>query len=358
MQLLSVRLCRVGPFEDATFAFAEESGLPAPVTVVYGGGGVGKTSLLSAIACTRPGHTTVQTQHAQKFELDPHTGEPETGPFAVCAWRLGQDDPARPHPLRVASPNVRVEPSEENERLRRREQLVFDRLAQEGGFAFSALSSNRWFARQPIQFSAPGRTIARYDVRLASALDDASRSDLSRETKQALAYAAISAALSASRPPGQPDFAILGNAMQEVVSRLLLLAKVRYQGVDPRSFEPIFSTSEGRTCFFDMLPTRARHLAAFGALSVRTLWGAYPGRDPRRAEGVVLIDEVDLHQDAHVQATLLPTLCEVLPNVQWIVTTTSSIVAHACDVGQVVALRRCPPRDRVELYWGNQARTH
>ncbi len=173
--------------------------------------------------------------------------------------------------------------------------------------------------------SAPARTVARYDVRASWAGDDATRSDLARETKQALAYAAISAALapgtSAERPTAK-RFDLLGQAMHGALNGLLKLVGVSYRGLDPLSFEPLFS-AQGRELPFDALPTRARHLASFAALSVRTLWAAYPDQDPRESEGVIAIDDVDLHQDSQVEQRLIPALRDCLPGAQWILTTAS-----------------------------------
>jgi len=96
---------------------------------------------------------------------------------------------------------------------------------------------------------------------------------------------------------------------------------------------------------------------AFAALSVRTLWAAYPDRDPRIAEGVVLIDEVDLHQDVAVALKLPAALRAALPSVQWILTTCSPVVASGAASGEVLALRTST-EGRVELHAGPSAITH
>ncbi len=162
--------------------FGDDSGAPRSVTVIHGSGGVGKTTLLCAIASTRPGYAVLpQVPTAVGAEA----------PAVVCDWVLGPDDPTRPHPLTVATPtpSFRVEPSDAAEVVRRREQALFDRRAREGGFAHVAIGATRWFSRQPIAFSAPLRSIARYDVRAPAPQDEAARTDLARETKQALGYA-------------------------------------------------------------------------------------------------------------------------------------------------------------------------
>jgi hypothetical protein len=344
VQLLSLRLVGLPPFEDVTIPLADEGGSPRPMTVLFGGGGVGKTTALAALSSTRPGYAVA---------LQPAGNG---APFAVTEWSLGKDDPERPHPLRVASPTARTEDDEQQELVRRREQAHFDRVARDGGFVFVSIPSTRWFSRQPIVLSAPARTIARYDVRALSTSEDTSRTDLARETKQALAYAAIASALTRDKP-AQP-FARLGEAMARVVDLLVSLAGLSYVGIDPGSFEPLFKSEDGQLLTFDGLPTRARHLAAFGALPVRALWAAYPAGDPSDAEGVVCIDEVELQQDVAVQGAVLGCLRAALPRVQWIVTTSSAVVAASAEGSEVLALRRLPRLQEVRLFSGAEARVH
>ena len=120
----------------------------------------------------------------------------------------------------------------------------------------------------------------------------------------------------------------------------------------------MFTDSASRVFSFDALPTRVRHLVAFVALPLRALWAAYPGRDPREGEAVVVIDELDLHQDPAIHPRLVNALRVALPGVQWIVTTSASAIAGSCDTKDVLALRRLPELDRIELFVGSEARTH
>ena len=350
MKLLQAVLVAVGPFERLVLPFADDQGDARPVTVIHGAGGVGKSSVLSAIACTRPGHCIALPSRSD-------LREGAAPPSAACDWALGRDEPARPHALSVASPNARLPVNDESEVMRRREQVLFDRLANDGGFAFLAIPSSRWFSRQPIVLSAPARTVARYDVRASVSADDATRTDFARETKQALAYAAIASALAEPRPAGERRFDLLGSAMQSALDCVLKLVGVSYRGLDPLSFEPMF-LAHGREVAFDALPTRVRHLVAIAALSVRTLWAAYPDQDPRDSEGVITIDDVDLHQDTQVQQHLLSAFREALPEAQWIVTTSSPVIAGAADARAVLALRPLPEGDGVHVFAGDQARTH
>jgi hypothetical protein len=353
MLLCQARVVGVGPFDALTFPFADEMGAPRKTVVLHGGAGVGKTSLLASIASTRPGHAVT---HARRGG-----GEP---PVVVTDWLLGEDDPMRPHALRVTSPQAVLDDREDVAMMRRREQAHFDRKATEGGFALVAISGRRWFSRGPVVMSAPDRTITRYDVRAAASFDDATRADLARDTKQTLAYGAVAAALVRQAPfdcvqNARSSAETLDRALREAVAPLAKLAGYTYLGAEPMTLEPTFERhGSGALVAFDDLPTSARHLLSLAVLATRTLFAAYPGRDPRRAEGVALVDDVDLHQDASVQRALVPALRESLPGVQWILTTSSPAVTLGCAPSEVLALRRMPPSQQVELHEGQLALVH
>jgi hypothetical protein len=350
MKLLQIRLVGLGPFADVAVSLRGPDDQPREMTVVFGGGGVGKTTLLAAIAATRPGHAVTSIGSL---------GTPVRG-FAVADWHLGDDDPDRPHPLRVASPHATLEDDPEQERLRKREQNLFDRRAAEGGgFLVQCLSAARWFSRSPMTLSSPTRTVLRHDVRAAAHFDDAGRADLARETKQALVFAGVAARLPEVET-GRPvtALAVLDEAMRDMLQRLLALVQVRYIGVDPVTLEPIFADEQGDLLTFDRLPTSVRHLVAFAVLTVRGLFAAYPGRDPRMTEGLVLIDEVALHLEVPVQRGLIRALRGSLPRVQWLLTTSSPELAAGCDSSEILALRRLPTSQRVELFEGPLATLH
>jgi hypothetical protein len=368
MKLLSVQLHNVGPFDDAVLRFTTDGALalessiaasatveadgdgtglpltPRPVTVLFGGDGTGKTSLLSTLALTRPGHC-----------LPPLPGAPSGRmgalPFAAAEWLLGEDDPERPHPLVVASPSaVLGGESAEHTSIRRREQALFDRRAQqEGGHVFVSFSGARWFSRTPNMLSVPERSILRYDVRQPGVtFDDPTRADLTRETKQVLSYAAVGSALGA----GRAEFLHLAQfeaALREAVDVVLEPFDLVHAGVSPTSLEPQARSAHGGLVPFDAMPRAARHLVAFVALPLRALFAAYPGSDaPREREGVVTIDDAESQQDPSLLRSFVPLLRRALPNVQWILTTSSTQLALACEASDVIALRRTSGA-RVEL---------
>jgi hypothetical protein len=362
--LSQLRLAGIGPFDDLTISFAEHpGGMPRRLTVLFGGDGVGKTSILSAIASTRPGHTVAQLQ-GRTDGLPASTGAlsgrmSSSSPFAIADWILGDDDEARPHSLRIISPNAKLDEPEDAAQLRRREQTLFDRRATEGGFALVAFSGARWFSRTPVLLTTPERTLWRHDVRAAATFDDATRADLARETKQVLAGVSIAAALSArgGKTPAK-RFEAMEHAMREVLAAFLDPLGFQYLGVDPIRIEPIFATGDGRQVTFDDLPRGSRHLISFGALVIRALAAAYPDKDVRTAEGVVLLDDIEVQQELHLQRQVTGMLVRALPRVQWIATTSSPAVAQGCDASELFALRRMPESRRVELYDGAAAVMH
>ncbi len=354
MRLGSIELFGLGALSNVKVSFegANSEDGPRALTVLFGGDGVGKTSILSAIASTRPGHAMPLVPRRRLAD-----GEPREIPFVVSDWILSDDDPERPHPLRVVSPNTPRGETEDGEAaLRRREQALFDRRAQEhGGYAFATFSGARWFSRTPVMLASPERTILRYDVRTASSFDDATRADLTRETKQCLAFAAIASALE----NGRGDLGELDRALREVAQIVLSPYRAEYEGVDARSFEPLFAF-EGRDAIFEDLPRGARHLLAIVTLGMRVLYGASPSSSTalRQREGVFVVDDLEAQQEASLVRHLPSLLKIALPRVQWIVSSSSSAITLGCERGEVIALRREPEEGRVVVHEGAFAVLH
>src|SRR4029079_609546 len=98
-----VRLLGLGPFEDLAISMTDAEGAPRRRVVLFGGEGVGKTAILSALASTRPGHAVTQL-HSR--------GNASPTPYVIADWILSDDDPARPHPLRIVSPNAKIDEPE------------------------------------------------------------------------------------------------------------------------------------------------------------------------------------------------------------------------------------------------------
>jgi len=331
MRLLRVRIQGIGPFGDLSLSFVRDDGTLRSTSVVFAGDGVGKTTLLSALSVTRPG-----------MAMPPAMGVRTAGvpAFAATEWDLGDDDLARPHPLVVASPMAVLDgETADLAMLRRREQAIFDKKAQEtGGFVFVAFSGARWFSRTPNMLITPDRTVLRYDVRAASSFDDATRADLTRETKQILSYASIRRALTEADALETAES--FETALRETLDVLLRPYGLSWSGVSPRTLEPVFVRGTS-SLSFDELPKGAKHLAAIGALTVRSLAGAYADREEliRDSEGVCVIDDLENQQDPGIQRELCGLLHEALPRVQWIVGTSQVAVTQGQASGDVLSLR-------------------
>lgn len=359
MRLARLELFGYGALAGVRLAFGEEE--PRPMTVLFGGDGVGKTSILGAIGNTRPGHAIpIIPRRARNF------GAPDEGeravPFVVADWVLGDDDPGllptsggpmRPHPLRVTSPNAQLGDADGEVALRRREQALFDRRAQEhGGYVFVSLSGARWFSRTPVVLASPERTILRYDPKTSPSFDDATRADLTRDVKQVLSFAGVGSAL------GAAPIVAFDHALRETAALALAPFRAEYAGVHATSLEPMFSF-EGRDVGFEDLPRGARHLLATTTLAVRAVAAAYADERPiREREGVVVVDDLESQQDAPLLRHVPAMLRAALPRVQWIVATSSPAVTLGCERGEVVALRREVESDHVVVHEGAFAVLH
>jgi predicted ATP-binding protein involved in virulence len=80
--------------------------------------------------------------------------------------------------------------------------------------------------------------------------------------------------------------------------------------------------------------------------------------NPELAQGLVAIDQLELHQDAAMACLLLDTLSAALPHVQWLVATRSTELLAARNPEECVALRRLDERGKVIVHQGHDAHVH
>ncbi len=347
MYLASLRVRNVGPFDDATISFADVEGTPRPVTVLFGDSGSGKTTLLAAIAATRPGFAA----GAPRARSDVPAGDA----FAVTRWRLGEDDPARPHDLVVASPNADLREPPTDAAARKREQAHFDRVAVEQGFCVVPLSTARWGGRVVSTGAAPDRPPSAMDHRTNATLDDASRADLAREVKQGLVNAVTVAALQAFQArarsstertsylppaPAARSHVPMHDLYRQVFQALLPDGEASFEGIDPNGFDPLFRDPSGRLIGFDDLGFGVKNRILIGGVLLRRLSLAYPGRNPLECEGVALIDEVEAHLPVRRQREIVEVLHRTFPRLQLIVATQSPFVAESRPHDEVFVLSR------------------
>jgi hypothetical protein len=342
VRLLALRLVGQKALGDLSLPFAEppaedEAPEPPPVSVVLGAGGTGKSAVVAALASTRPGNTTALTLLRRAREEEPG--------FAVARYRIFAEDPTRESQLVLASPQATLEETDAESLARRRDQAAVDKLAQQGGFAFQTIPSVRWFSRTPVMLSAPDRAVFRHDARATPSIDDATRADLCRKTKQVLVFASVSAALLRDGDGRDPRGWLAFEAtLIAALEALTPLTHHRFVGACPTTFEPLFlDVGSGAHVPFDDLPTSAKHLIAFVALPLRTLAAAVPERHPGQVEAVVTIDDAELHLPTASLPLLPGALHQALPRAQWILTTSAPELAEGVPPEARLVLRRLSP---------------
>lgn len=119
-----------------------------------------------------------------------------------------------------------------------------------------------------------------------------------------------------------------------------LLKDVEFVGIDREARELRFKTVDG------VLPLAAlsdgyQAMAAWcGDLLFRITETFKDFRDPLKARGLLLIDELDLHLHPIWQRRLVQFLKDTFPNLQVIASTHSALTVHQADEGELFVLRR------------------
>lgn len=330
-------------FGTIDLSFDDDDGGPRPLTVLFGGPGTGKTTLLTALLHTRPGCAILAGARPGDLVC-----------YAQCSWHLGMDEPDRQGPLVLSSHNAPLEFATLTP-VQRTEMAFVERLSKDGGFVFVPFSAVRWFSRSSVLLTSIVHTVRKHEVRLTDPLEDAARHDLTREVKQALAFAELQR-LVPPLPGQKRDH--LGDAMRQVVDVICRLYQTNYLGLDPETLEPCFRNGSRTTLTFDELPTCVKHGLSFGVIPLRRIWAAYPDLDPRRGQAVVAIDQIELQQEPAIAVALVDVLLALFPEVQWITTTRSYELLAARSPDEVIALRRTDPNHLVTVNLGSAARVH
>ncbi len=135
-------------------------------------------------------------------------------------------------------------------------------------------------------------------------------------------------------------------AVRRAVEKALDVANLRVRRrFEPFSHSPILTVDkDGVTLPFDALSEGERSLVALVADIARRLSLKSPeqGLD---LDAVVLIDEIELHLHPSLQRDILGRLRGVFPNVQWITTTHSPIVASELEARHLRVLEDFQLRD-------------
>jgi GTPase SAR1 family protein len=335
-----LRLRNIKSFQDLACSFLDSSGSPRPISTFVGDNATGKSRILQALALTCLGSSfcnRIEGIGAQTFlrngasfgaieveielAVDPDATPAERG---ILHLGLGMDGTRKDFfPL----PDGEMTLGAVNHMAGW--DLLRGQVGLEWGYcggygAFRALRERRdklgASTQVPVEIDRVLSLFQPQDTLLDPAVLDslfqADVSALSQETKQI--------------PLGVRDSIVQlfrnnvpGIGVQEVGGRVQLVEE--HSGVSSPS-----ALSDGCNSMIGLLGHVIRH-----ALELQG-WT----RDPAQAEGIVLIDEVDLHLHPSWQRTALPQLEQAFPKLQLIVTTHSPLVLGGVPDGIVSVLSR------------------
>lgn len=335
-----LRLRNIKSFQGFTCSFLDSSGSPRPISTFVGDNATGKSSILQSIALTclgssfcnriegigaqtflRKGESFGAIEVELELAVDPDATPAERG---ILHLGLGMDGTRKDFfPL----------PDQEMTLGTANHMKGWDLLRGQVGFqwgycggygAFRALRERREklgaSTQVPVEIDRVLTLFQPQDTLLDPAVLDslfqADVSALSQETKQI--------------PLGVRDSIVQlfrnnvpGIEVREAGGKVQLVEE--HSGVTSPS-----ALSDGCNSMIGLLGHMVRH-----ALELQG-WT----RDPAQAEGIVLIDEVDLHLHPSWQRTALPQLEQAFPKLQFIVTTHSPLVLGGVPDGVVSVLSR------------------
>ena len=119
-----------------------------------------------------------------------------------------------------------------------------------------------------------------------------------------------------------------------------LVDNVKFKNIDKINKQLMFTTPDGEMQLKQLSDGYQNVLAWVGDLMYRITETFVHHKDPLKARGLLLIDEIDLHLHPKWQRRLHAFLAAKLPNFQIIATTHSPITAQQADEDELYALRR------------------
>ena len=119
-----------------------------------------------------------------------------------------------------------------------------------------------------------------------------------------------------------------------------LLPDVDFSRIDRDRRQILFSTPDGELPLAALSDGYQAMAAWCGDLLYRITETFSDHKDPLKARGVLLVDEIDLHLHPIWQRRLVEFLRETLPNLQVVLTTHSPLTIHSADEGELFVMRR------------------
>jgi predicted ATPase len=119
-----------------------------------------------------------------------------------------------------------------------------------------------------------------------------------------------------------------------------LLPDVKFSRIDREARRLLFETPDGELPLSALSDGYQAMAAWCGDLLFQITETFEDYRDPLKARGLLLVDEIDLHLHPIWQRQLVSFIKETLPNMQVVVTTHSPLTIHQADEGELYVLRR------------------
>jgi hypothetical protein len=298
-RLRSISIQNIGPFDDLTVP------LDLKWNVLLGDNGVGKTTILKAIAVAILGSDSrAFAGRLIKVDKDSGTITLETVDGRQYATILRRTD---------KDPEIRSSPT----RYMDAEGLL--------ALGFPPLRTVSWKRVEAAQIETRSRVLP--DDLLPVVTGDVDpRADSLKQWLVSLDY---------EIRKGRKEYSTLIQRFFEFAIKLAPAFKVGYDGVS-KDNQVMVKTDDGLVPL-EALSQGTNALLSWIAILMQRLYSFYDSkdRDPTRQPALVLIDEIDAHMHPAWQYGLVQMLSELFPEIQFVATTHSPLIVGGLPVNQV-----------------------
>lgn len=138
----------------------------------------------------------------------------------------------------------------------------------------------------------------------------------------------------------------------DLINRLLGPSHFQFHG-EMEHGEYVFEQNGLRVPFPALSDGYRAYVGWIGDLLYHAAATCPPGKNLREHRGFVMVDEIDLHLHPEWQMTVLPTLATELPNLQFIVTSHSPLIAGSLEWPNIIVMKEAPGEasDAERLEW-------
>jgi predicted ATP-binding protein involved in virulence len=127
------------------------------------------------------------------------------------------------------------------------------------------------------------------------------------------------------------------NLINQIFGKIYENEEIRLESFSSREF--YFKTLTGGLTTLNSLSDGAQTLFSwFFDMLIRVVQDGYDIEQPEKIHAIVLIDEIDMHLNLHLQKTFIPAIEEIFPLVQFIITTQSPFTIQSMGYNNVLFL--------------------